>query len=84
MKESKDTFPSNCLIVALWFYLTRGGYLVMRKSRLDSILPHFFWVEEFGPETKMKNFVPIDNKPMKIPPPLFEGYIKTHDRPDED
>jgi hypothetical protein len=56
---------------------------MIRKSRLGSIFPHVLWVRNLK-DAEIEHFVPTDTRPMRVPPPIFEGYIKTHDRPDED
>ena len=56
---------------------------MIRKSRLGSIFPHVLWSPDLK-NAELQHFVPTNNEPMLIPPPIFEGYIKTHDRPNED
>lgn len=73
---------SNCFIYAYGRYKREGGYLMIRKSRLGSWFPHVLWAKDLK-DAEMAHFVPVDIKPLVIPPPLFEGYVKTHDRPVE-
>lgn len=64
----------NCLLFALGRWATRGGYLVVRKSR-HGWWPHVIWsqdlktFEHFGP--------PVPRQNMLFPPPVFLGLVHT-------
>lgn len=75
---------SNCLVFALWRWMTRGGYLVVRRSRFLWV-PHFLWVPPGGLEqAKVEHFVPI--KPSSGRPwavwraVMFRGRVRYCDR----
>jgi hypothetical protein len=66
---------SNCLIFALQRWVSRGGYLVVRKSRWGPF-PHFLW----SPDLKrVEQYVPAEPKIRGIPPLIFKGYVKHGD-----
>ena len=79
----KPDFPtvggkSNCLIFALHRLVTRGGYLIMRRSRWGW-WPHFLWAESLDP-LKLEHFAPVDGgRPRLFPPLVFRGRILTQD-----
>lgn len=65
---------SNCLIFALWRLATRGGYLLMRRSRWGW-WPHFLWAETLDPP-RIEHYAPLGGgRPRWLPPPLFSGQI---------
>lgn len=67
---------SNCLIWALWRWFRDGGYLIVRKSRYGW-WPHFLWSRDL---LMIEQFVPrIPNHHRRIPPLLFDGYVKLGD-----
>lgn len=72
-------FYSNCFFYALSQYKEHGGYVAFRKSRMGSWFPHVIWIGNLN-DAEIKHFVPVNTKPLKIPPPVFEGYVKTNDR----
>jgi hypothetical protein len=55
-----EKFPrptySNCLIFAIRLWLTRGGYLIVRKSRAGWF-PHFLWCSNLV-DAKVVHFAP--------------------------
>jgi hypothetical protein len=66
---------SNCLIFALQRWVSRGGYLVVRKSRWGPF-PHFLW----SPDLKrVEQYVPAEPNIRVIPPLIFKGYVKHGD-----
>ena len=66
---------SNCLVFALARWVSRGGYLVVRKSRWGPF-PHFLW----SPDLKrVEQYVPAEPKKRVIPPLIFKGYVKHGD-----
>lgn len=62
-----------CFGWALWQWITKGGYLVLRRARLCVPIWHFMWMEEEG--GPLYHFVPI-NEDTRIPWPIFKGRIK--------
>lgn len=66
---------NNCLIFALSRWFKRGGYLVIRRSRLG-LFPHFIWAKSLG---EIEHFVPNDKRWKAIPPPFFTGTISDND-----
>lgn len=69
---SRFGLPLNCFDYALWQWFTRGGYLVVRKSR-HGWWPHFSYspdletFEDYGPTVKYNRWLP----PLK-----FKGVIR--------
>lgn len=75
----KIKFYSNCLFFALKRLFKSGGYIAFRKSRMGSWFPHILWIKDLK-DAEIEHFVPTDTSDMRIPPPLFEGYIKRDDK----
>lgn len=78
---------SNCLIFALGRFLGRGGYLIVRWSRMNRVpwlnWPHFLWAESLE-ELSVEQFVPEDAARRILPPILFRGRVKVGpDKEDE-
>lgn len=46
----------------------------MRKSRFG-YFPHFLWAESVD-GLDLVEFVPVDPKHKKLPPPIFKGYVR--------
>jgi len=71
---------SNCLIFALWRWVTRGGYLILRRSH-HGWWPHVLWsshlrnaeIEHYVPRRYSQHFAPFH----KI---LFRGDVSRADR----
>lgn len=70
---------NNCLFFALSRWFKRGGYLVIRRSRMG-LFPHFLWAKSLG---EIEHFVPNDKRYKAIPPPLFTGTISDTDAGNE-
>ena len=69
---------SNCLVFALHRVITRGGYLIVRRSRWGW-WPHFLWAESLDP-LRIEHFAPVDGgRPRLFPPLVFKGHILTSD-----
>lgn len=69
---------SNCLVFALWRWVTRGGYLLMRRSRWGW-WPHFLWAETLEP-LRVEHYAPLGGgRPRWLPPPFFVGQILRED-----
>lgn len=75
-----ESYYSNCIFFAVRMYLKHGGYIAIRKSRMGCWIPHFIWIADLK-DAQIEHFVPVpsDTRRLKIPPPYFEGYIKTED-----
>lgn len=75
----------NCISFAVRLWLRRRkrgveGYLVWRASRLRAISGHVLYAERRRSGTlRLVHWCPIDNKPLRIPPPWFEGRSKWGD-----
>lgn len=81
---------NNCLPWSLKRWYKRGGYLVIRRTRLGKIKwwPHFLWLPPNCPKTGkpceyLESFSPVKKKVRLFPPIIFEGYIKKGDSDDE-
>lgn len=75
---------SNCLVFALWRWMTRGGYLIVRWSRYRWV-PHFLWSPPGGLEgAQVEHFVPINpgrGRPWAVwNAGLFRGRVRYCDR----
>lgn len=69
---------SNCLIFAVSRVLTRGGYLLVRRSRWGW-WPHFLWAESLDP-LRIEHFAPVaGGRPRLFPPLIFQGHILDKD-----
>lgn len=72
---------NNCFFYALGLWVRRGGYLVVRKSRMG-FFPHFIWcgdlknaeVLHFSPD------VPKNHAGKLFHKFWFKGSIKTNDQ----
>lgn len=53
-----DEFVGNCVFFALRRWFTKGGYLVIRRSRLGPY-PHLLWTPELG-SAPVEQFKPIE------------------------
>jgi hypothetical protein len=64
-----------------YFIIWRDGprYLLARKSRLGSLVPHIMYGEDRGSGIRLVHYVPEDPVPRLLPPPLFHGWIKRGD-----
>ena len=84
---SEPIIRSNCFFFAVGRWLSRGGYLLIRKSRLGW-WPHFLHGEtDKGDEVAVCHLVPIE--PLRargllrffpIHVLIFRGRVKTNDR----
>jgi hypothetical protein len=63
---------SNCLIWAACRWWRRGGYVVVRRSRLGPF-PHFLWSRDLR---RFWAFQPFNPRPCILPPLLFRGRPK--------
>lgn len=72
---------SNCLIFALWMWLTHpGSYLVMRRSRFYPG-PHFLWgVPDRSGGIRLVHYVPQAPRRRLFPPLVFKGRLKRGDK----
>ena len=68
---------SNCIIFALHRWITRGGYVVVRKSH-HGWWPHAMWTPDLKTFEEYQTRVP--NHHLLIPPPLYRGVVLTHQR----
>lgn len=78
----KVAMRSNCLLFAVALYWRRSGrerYILIRKSRLGSWLPHILYAERRPYGLRIVHFVPIDGKSKKVPPPFFRGFRRWGD-----
>lgn len=70
---------SNCLIFALGRFFRRGGYLIVRASRMNRLpwlqWPHFLWAQSLE-DLIVEQYVPEDARPKWLPPILFRGRVK--------
>lgn len=71
---------SNCLIFALWRWITRGGYLVIRRSHYGW-WPHIIWCEHLH-DAEIEHYVPLEYSTHfaashKV---LFHGYVSKVDQ----
>ncbi len=65
---------SNCLFFALHRFWRDGGYVVMRRSRHNSLWPHFLWTENL---LCFLSFEAIHGRRLLAWFPFyFSGYIK--------
>jgi len=56
-------------------FFKNGGYIIMRKSKFGWF-PHFLWTESID-GLELIEFVPVNPKHKKMPPPIFKGYVRT-------
>ena len=72
---------NNCFIFALKLWIRRKGvgYLLIRKSRMGNF-PHFLYGEIRNDKLRLINFVPLNPREKKLPPPTFNGKVKWGDR----
>ncbi len=67
---------SNCYIFALTQWATRGGYVVLRRSRYGW-WPHAFWSPDL---VSLFDFKPTkfyaDDYRAWLPPVLFRGFVR--------
>jgi len=74
--KTKNPSRNNCLWFALHRFFTKGGYLLVRKSR-HGWWPHFLWssnldhFEEWQPEKSSND--------LAFPPFWFKGVVVQHD-----
>lgn len=73
-----DTRWGNCFIYAVKQWVTKGGYLVIRRTNVKKMGTrglwwHFLW----SPDGKrMFQFIPIPRyEGWWLPPPIFKGYV---------
>lgn len=71
---------TNCLFFALWLWITRGGYLVVRKSRH---VTGWHWLWSRDSRMRLIHYEPI--LPKELPPVLwhkiwYQGRIKRGDK----
>lgn len=73
---------SNCLIFALWMWLTHpGSYLLVRWSTFYPG-PHFLWgVRRATGGVRVVHYVPKHPRRRRFPPLLFAGRVKRGDQP---
>lgn len=65
-----------------YFVLWRSGdgrYILIRRSRLGGWIPHMLYAERRGKRLRRVHFVPHDERPKAIPPPLFHGKSRWGD-----
>lgn len=64
-----------------YFIAWRGGprHILMRASRLGSVLPHVLYAELRHGRLRLVHFVPDNPVERKFPPPLFPGHPKRDD-----
>ena len=53
--------------------------ILIRASRLGSLLPHVLYAEARGGRLRVVHFVPLDPKVKILPPPCFRGRLKRGD-----
>ena len=75
---------SNCLIFGVWRLATRGGYIIMRRSR-HGCWPHILWCENLR-DADIEHYVPFKYSlhfaaSHKF---LFRGYISRIDLSSEE
>lgn len=70
---------TNCFFWAMWQWVTKGGYLVIRKARAGWFW-HFLWKPtESAPMQHFRSHAPI-----RFPWPIQRGYITVTDGEDND
>ena len=75
----RDDWWSNCLLYALRRVVCEGGYLVIRRSRVEKSghwrawWPHFLWSPDLGTFYQFKPLADLSK--VWFPPPLFRGYV---------
>lgn len=70
---------NNCFVFALSRWFSRGGYLIVRKSRVGWF-PHFIWAKTLD-GIVVEHWQPLEKdvaKPLNIF--VFKGKIKTDDK----
>jgi hypothetical protein len=71
---------SNCLIFALNRWFKKGGYLIIRRSRIG-FWWHFLWAKDLEGLQSLEHYVPVEDE-LKVEVAskvFFEGKIKTED-----
>ena len=71
----------NCLIFGLWCWITRGGYLILRRSH-HGWWPHILWCADLG-TAAVEHYVPMAYSAHyagshKL---LFRGYVSRVEPP---
>lgn len=65
-----------------YFVLWRSGdgrYILIRRSRLGGWIPHMLYGEKRNGKVRIVHFVPVDDRPKPIPPPVFRGHRRWGD-----
>lgn len=89
MKTKMITWKkSNCLLFALYMFYYHGGYLVIRRTRLNKlrwlVWFHVLWLPEYcnytnTPCTNLLSFSPDQEIKKSLPPMIFKGSVKKGD-----
>lgn len=74
-----DVYWSNCLAFALGRRITRGGRIVVRRSKLWW-WPHWMWAPPDG--GPVQQFAPVDQVRVWTVPLLFRGRVAQGDPPE--
>ncbi len=64
----------NCCLYALRLWLTEGGYLVVRKSKVGR-WPHFIWSRDL--KTFWQFRPPKPKRGLLFPPPIYRGVVSS-------
>jgi len=81
MRKLNGPRISGCWVWATWRFLTRGGYLVIRKSRWGP-WPHFMWSRKlkifwgYSPINAEAGLIRLWPLKLKLAPPFFRGKVK--------
>ena len=66
---------SNCLIYAVWRWIRRGGWLLMRRSHAGPY-PHFAQTDELPEGMLVTHYVRKKARRSKWQLPWFDGQVK--------
>lgn len=66
---------SNCLIYAVWRWIRRGGWLLMRRSHAGPY-PHFAQTDELPEGMQVTHYVRKTVRRNKWQLPCFDGHVK--------
>ena len=64
---------SNCWLFALHRWVTRGGYVVVRRSHWGW-WPHALWSADL---VTFEDYAPVAGRHRYLPPLLFRGAVRT-------
>ena len=71
---------SNCILYAVGKFIREGGYLKLRRTRLNRFRWLVFWhVLHETDDGKVTSFVPFAPVVRTLPPLFYLGYIKEGD-----